>query len=182
MGAGWECCDSAGWDCSRKVSCNLQNCECSQQNKSGEQLELWLWGLSGHCDTWSFWRLNNSWERKVARTANNCGGQKKSCTHRIRQNWSQWGYSVWKLDTPLSAKCLCIHWDSFIVNDLLISELCDFCSHGKMADLWQKRDGDCVRFWISSSGGEGYSALHNWNWQPISEKWIDAKLKDSTWK
>ena len=52
---GEESSDSGGgWDCSRKVSCNLQDCECSQQNKSGEQLELWLWGLSGHCDTWSF--------------------------------------------------------------------------------------------------------------------------------
>ena len=51
-GAGWECCDSVGgWECSRKVSCNLQDCECSQQNKSGEQLELWLWGLSGHIVT-----------------------------------------------------------------------------------------------------------------------------------
>ena len=52
MGAGWECCDSVGGcDCSRKVSCNLQNCECSQQNKRGEQLELWLWGLSGRIVT-----------------------------------------------------------------------------------------------------------------------------------
>ena len=129
----------------------------STEQERWEARAVAVGAIRTYCDTWSFWRLNNSWERKVARTANNCSGQKKSCTHRIRQNWSQWGYSVWKLDTPLSAKCLCIHWDSFIVSNLLISERCVTFVRMERWQICDRKEMEIVSG-FGSAVGEGRGA------------------------
>ena len=149
-----ECCDSVGgWDCSRKVSCNLQDCECSQQNKSGEQLELW--GLSGHIVTrgaFDVWIIPEKGKSQGLRTI---AVTKRS--HALIVSVKIGGYSVWKLDTPLSAKCLCTHWGSFIVNDLLISELCVTFVRMERWQICDRKEMEIVSG-FGSAGVEGRGA------------------------